>query len=100
MPFMDKTDLPVPIVHAGSCDPGTAHFASNITWHDTIRPNRILSSAKYLVTVSFNLPQGGALGTAVTAIQTTMNRIGMPACIHGQFAGAAKQVHDRFFVAS
>jgi multidrug efflux pump len=41
-------------------------------------------------TVSFNLPTGVSLSTAVTAIETTMSRIGMPTGIHGEFAGAAK----------
>jgi len=41
-------------------------------------------------TVSFNLPPGVSLSTATTAIETTMSRIGMPADIHGGFAGAAK----------
>jgi len=41
-------------------------------------------------TVSFNLPTGVSLSTAVTAIETTMSRIDMPASIHGEFAGAAK----------
>src|SRR5882757_3460816 len=41
-------------------------------------------------TVSFNLPTGVSLSTAVTVIETTMSRIDMPASIHGEFAGAAK----------
>jgi multidrug efflux pump len=41
-------------------------------------------------TVSFNLPPGVSLSTAVAAIETTMGRLGMPAGIHGGFAGAAK----------
>jgi multidrug efflux pump len=41
-------------------------------------------------TISFNLPQGVSLSTAVTAIETTMGRIGVPATIRGSFAGAAK----------
>jgi len=41
-------------------------------------------------TVSFNLPPGVSLSTAVTAIETTMSRIGMPASIRGGFAGTAK----------
>ena len=41
-------------------------------------------------TVSFNLPPGVSLSTAVTEIEATMSRIGMPADIHGDFAGAAK----------
>jgi multidrug efflux pump len=41
-------------------------------------------------TVSFNLPPGVSLSTAVTTIETTMSQIGMPAGMHGSFAGAAK----------
>jgi multidrug efflux pump len=41
-------------------------------------------------TVSFNLPQGVSLSTAVTAIDATMSRIGVPPTIRGSFAGAAK----------
>jgi multidrug efflux pump len=41
-------------------------------------------------TISFNLPQGVSLGTAVTTIEATMNRIGVPATIQGSFEGAAK----------
>jgi multidrug efflux pump len=41
-------------------------------------------------TISFNLPPGVALSTGVTAIETTMTKIGMPATMHGSFSGAAK----------
>ncbi len=41
-------------------------------------------------TVSFNLPPGASLSTAVTEIEATMSRIGMPSDIRGDFAGAAK----------
>jgi multidrug efflux pump len=41
-------------------------------------------------TISFNLPPGVALSAGVTAIETTMSRIGMPATMHGSFSGAAK----------
>ncbi len=41
-------------------------------------------------TVSFNLPPGISLGTAIAAIENTMGRIGMPPSIRGSFAGAAK----------
>ena len=41
-------------------------------------------------TISFNLPPGVSLSTAVSAIETTMNRIGVPATIKGSFQGAAK----------
>jgi multidrug efflux pump len=41
-------------------------------------------------TISFNLAPSVSLSTAIAAIETTMSRIGMPASIHGGFAGAAK----------
>ncbi|MDR3464557.1 MAG: efflux RND transporter permease subunit [Xanthobacteraceae bacterium] len=45
-------------------------------------------------TISFNLPPGVALSTAIEAIETTMNRIGVPATIHGSFQGTAKVFQD------
>ena len=41
-------------------------------------------------TISFNLPQGVSLSTAVAAIEATMGRIGVPTTIRGSFQGAAK----------
>ena len=40
-------------------------------------------------TISFNLADGVSLGTASDAIEKTMTRIGVPASIHGGFAGTA-----------
>jgi multidrug efflux pump len=40
-------------------------------------------------TISFNLPAGGSLSKAAVAIDNTAREIGMPASIHGSFAGAA-----------
>jgi multidrug efflux pump len=42
-------------------------------------------------TLSFNLAAGASLGDATTAIRDAMARIGMPATIHGSFAGTAAQ---------
>jgi len=42
-------------------------------------------------TFSFNLAQGRSLGDAVAAIQQTMNAIHVPASLHGEFAGEARQ---------
>ncbi|VVE38078.1 nodulation protein [Pandoraea iniqua] len=41
-------------------------------------------------TVSFNLPAGGSLSQAQVAIDDAARAIGMPASIHGAFAGAAQ----------
>ncbi|MFL9875115.1 efflux RND transporter permease subunit [Paraburkholderia megapolitana] len=41
-------------------------------------------------TVSFNLPLGGSLSTASAILDQASRDIGMPASIHGSFAGAAQ----------
>jgi multidrug efflux pump len=41
------------------------------------------------MTISFNLPQGETLGTALTAIGRTMRELHVPISIHGGFAGTA-----------
>jgi multidrug efflux pump len=41
-------------------------------------------------TFSFNLPEGEPLGTAVKAINTTMQQLHVPITIQGSFAGTAK----------
>ncbi|MEX3689365.1 efflux RND transporter permease subunit [Paraburkholderia sp. BR14263] len=41
-------------------------------------------------TISFNLPKGGSLSEAGTIIEQAERNIGMPASIHGAFAGAAQ----------
>jgi multidrug efflux pump len=45
-------------------------------------------------TISFNLPPGGSLSSAVTSINAAMNRIGVPATIRGTFQGTAKAYQD------
>jgi len=45
-------------------------------------------------TISFNLPPGVSLSTAVSTIESTMNRIGVPATIRGTFQGTAKAFQD------
>jgi multidrug efflux pump len=45
-------------------------------------------------TISFNLPPGGSLSTAVASIEAAMNRIGVPATIRGTFQGTAKAFQD------
>jgi multidrug efflux pump len=45
-------------------------------------------------TISFNLPPDGSLGAAVAVIEATMNRLGVPATIHGTFQGTAKAFQD------
>jgi multidrug efflux pump len=62
-----------------------AHFAQGETPLVVNHQDLLVSS-----TVSFNLPPGVSLSTAVTAIEATMSKIGMPASIHGEFGGAAK----------
>jgi multidrug efflux pump len=46
------------------------------------------------VTISFNLAPGVSLGQAVTAIDAAERSIGLPASIHGSFAGTAQAFRD------
>src|SRR5207247_9714714 len=46
------------------------------------------------VTISFNLPAGVALGTAVDAIDRAEREIQMPATIRGRFQGTAQAFQD------
>ena len=41
-------------------------------------------------TISFNLPNGGSLSAAAATIEKAERDIGMPASVHGSFAGAAQ----------
>ncbi len=46
------------------------------------------------VTLSFNLPPGGALGDAVDAINAATREMRMPATIQGRFSGTAQAFQD------
>ncbi len=45
-------------------------------------------------TISFNLPEGGSLSSAVDSVAAAMNRVGVPATIRGTFQGTAKAFQD------
>src|SRR5665213_3464384 len=45
-------------------------------------------------TISFNLPPGVSLSTAVATIDDVMNRLGVPATIRGTYQGTAKVFQD------
>ena len=45
-------------------------------------------------TISFNLPPGVSLSTAISTIEATMNRIGVPATVRGTFQGSARAFQD------
>ncbi len=45
-------------------------------------------------TISFNLARGISLGDAANAINAAMNRIGVPASIHGTFQGTARAFQE------
>jgi multidrug efflux pump len=67
----------VPLSAVAHFSPGSAPLAVNHQGH-------FVAS-----TISFNLPAGVPLSAAVAAIDDTMNRIGVPASIHGSFQGTA-----------
>jgi multidrug efflux pump len=66
-----------------------AHFDTGTT------PTSVNHQGSFVATtIAFNLPDGGSLGAAVDAIQATMNRIGMPSTVHGEFAGTAQNLQQ------
>lgn len=63
-------------------------FVTHVNNHTATQVNH--QSGLVAATISFNLPQGGSLSNAAVAIDQAMRDIGMPATIHGAFAGAAQ----------
>jgi len=68
----------VPLAAFTAFGPGTTPLAIN---HDGLF---------VATTMSFNLAPGASLSDAVTAVGNAMNRIGVPATIHGNFQGTAQ----------
>ncbi len=63
-------------------------LASYVNNHTSTQVNH--QSGLVAATISFNLPAGGSLSKAQEAIENAQREIGMPASIHGAFAGAAQ----------
>jgi multidrug efflux pump len=63
-------------------------LASYVNNHTSTQVNH--QSGLVAATISFNLPPGGSLSQAQVALQNAAREIGMPASIHGAFAGAAQ----------
>ena len=82
---------------------GSSTGSADSTAAETMVPLSVLTSFKnshtstqvnhqsglVAATISFNLPAVGSLSQAGAAINDTVREIGMPASIHGSFAGAA-----------
>jgi multidrug efflux pump len=64
-----------------------AALASYSNSHTSTQVNH--QSGLVAATISFNLPAGGSLSQAAVSINNTIREIGMPASVHGSFAGAA-----------
>jgi multidrug efflux pump len=65
--------------------PALATYVNN---HTSTQVNH--QSGQVAATISFNLPAGGSLSIAQEAIANATREIGMPASVHGAFAGAAQ----------
>ncbi len=70
-------------------------LSSFATWRPANAPLQVnhqgMSAA---ATISFNLPEGGSLSVASAAIDRTMTQLGVPATLHGQYAGTAQVFQD------
>src|SRR5262249_18291808 len=62
---------------------------------DTTVPLQINHQGQFpATTIAFNLSPGASLGQATVGIERAAAQIGMPASIHGQFAGTAQLFKD------
>jgi multidrug efflux pump len=69
----------------------TVPLATFSTYGPKTTPLAINHQGPFVATTfSFNLPEGESLGTAIKAIQDTMQGIHVPIAVHGSFAGTAK----------
>jgi multidrug efflux pump len=65
--------------------PSLAGYISNHTATQVSHQGGLVAA-----TISFNLPPGGSLSKATVAIDQASQQLGLPASIHGSFAGAAQ----------
>jgi multidrug efflux pump len=65
--------------------PSLAGYISNHTATQVSHQGGLVAA-----TISFNLPPGGSLSKATIAINQASQQLGLPASIHGSFAGAAQ----------
>ena len=65
--------------------PSLAGYISNHTATQVSHQGGLVAA-----TISFNLPPGGSLSKATIAINQASQELGLPASIHGSFAGAAQ----------
>jgi multidrug efflux pump len=65
--------------------PSLAGYVSNHTATQVSHQGGLVAA-----TISFNLPPGGSLSKATIAIDQASRQLGLPASIHGSFAGAAQ----------
>ena len=68
-------------------------LAPSINNHTATQVNH--QSGLVAATISFNLPPGGSLSKATAAIDEAMRALGVPASIHGSFAGARRFMPSR-----
>jgi multidrug efflux pump len=66
-----------------------AHFSEGATPLAVNHQGLLVAS-----TISFNLPPNVPLSTAISTIEATMNRIGVPATVRGTFQGSARAFQD------
>src|SRR5882757_8110245 len=66
-----------------------AHFSEGATPLAVNHQGLLVAS-----TISFNLPPNVSLSTAISTIEATMNRIGVPATVRGTYQGSARAFQD------
>ncbi|HEY4590149.1 MAG TPA: efflux RND transporter permease subunit, partial [Thermoanaerobaculia bacterium] len=97
-----STSSPATSTASGAAASGTASNVGRLVplsafshYETTNAPLTINHQGQFpAITFSFNLSPGVALGDAVTAVNRAETEIGLPASIHGSFAGTAQAFQD------
>jgi hydrophobe/amphiphile efflux-1 (HAE1) family protein len=82
-------------VYVPAADGQQVPLSTFVKTSETTVPLQISHQGQFpATTIAFNLAPGIALGQATVAIERAAARIGMPASIHGEFAGTAQAFKD------
>ncbi|HSR97095.1 MAG TPA: efflux RND transporter permease subunit [Kofleriaceae bacterium] len=82
-------------IYVKSADGQQVPLSTFVKLSETTVPLQVSHQGQFpATTISFNLTPGVALGQATVAIERAAAQIGMPASIHGQFAGTAQAFKD------
>ncbi|HEY1765854.1 MAG TPA: MdtB/MuxB family multidrug efflux RND transporter permease subunit [Opitutaceae bacterium] len=89
-PALQRSPASLGLIYVPSANGGQVPLSSIATFEERSEPLLINHMGQFPAnTISFNIPKGGSLGSAVKAIRQVEAKIGLPASIVTSFQGAA-----------